>query len=724
MRKCYSVFLSVKVLFFLSIFLVGQLKAQVTVSTPVPSGIVYVSDTEPGVVIFGIRNTNAIPITITGIGAYLESVAGTGTYSLWYHPTAVTGAPSAITVANGWVKLAPSGTVTPVSNSVIPLITGLSLTVPSNTTYRLAIEGPIHAPYYGTAGSTGDLFSGGGLLIYAQANSNSPTYAGTFPSSPTSFTPRSFYGTITFVPAGSCIDPPTAGTPVVPALACIGSNITLDLTGNTIGTGQTYQWQYSTDDVNWTDVGPASPSQILNTPASPTGYYRARITCGATTVNSTSAFVPASAPLSGTYTINSANPTNGTNFQNFTDAVARLSSCGVINPVTFNVASGSGPYNEQITIPQIIGASSTNTVTFNCNDVTIQATPVTDKRHIVQLNGADYVTISNLKIQAITGSTYGWGIHLTNDANRNTIQNCTIDMSAVTSTTQANSGCIVGSGTMTSVTADGSASNNIIRNNTIIGGYQGIIMNGATGSVNAVQNMITGNMISDFYANGIELTDNDGSIVSNNDISRSTRVAVTTFTGIELGAGNINCVVNANRIHDTHNAATTQSGTAYGISSSANDAIAGSENKITNNLVYNLNSTTGTQYGLYNSSSDGARYYHNTVVLSHPGSTAGITRGFYQTGVATNIDIKNNIIYIARGGTGVKYALYFGTNTSTITSNNNILFNASSAGTNGIGSFGTAGSATLADWQAANGAAYDQQSINIDPQFTNPCSGK
>lgn len=724
MRKFYLSFLLRKGLLVVVLFLVSQLRAQVTVSTAVPSGVVYVSDTDPGVLVFGVRNTNSTPIIITGIGSYLEAVAGTGTYSLWYHPTTVTGAPAAITAANGWIKLTPSGTVTPTSNSVIPLITGLNLTIPANTTYRLALEGPVHAPYYGIAGSTGDVFSAGGLLIYAQANAASPTYGGTFPSSPASFTPRSFYGTITFVPANTCTDPPTAGTVVAPAQACIGSPITLDLTGNSIGTGQTYQWQSSPDNVSWSNVGTASSTPIFVTPAvTATAYYRARVTCGATTVNSPGVLVTANAPLSGTYSINSGSATGGTNFQTFGAAIARLTTCGITGSVTFNVTAGSGPYNEQITIPQISGVSATKTITFNCNDVTLQATPVTADRHLVRLNGADYVTIKNLKILAVTGSTFGWGVHLTNEADHNTIENCTIDMSAVTSTTQSNSAGIVASGSTTVVTTDGSASFNTIRNNTVIGAYQGIIMNGATGALNSEQNLITGNTIRDFYANGIELTDNNGTVISNNNISRATRAAVTTFAGVELGAGNINCVVNGNRIHDTHNAATTQTGTAYGVYSNAGDAAAGSENKVINNLIYNFNSGSGTIYGLYNSGSDGVRYYHNTVVLNHAAATAGVTRGFYQTTLATNIDIKNNIIYIARGGTGIKYCLYFGTTTSGITSNNNILFNSSTGGTNGIGSFGTAGSATLADWKTANSAAYDQQSISLDPQFANPSTG-
>ena len=42
-----------------------------------------------------------------------------------------------------------------------------------------------------------------------------------------------------------CTNPPTAGTANVEPNSgiCIGTNIILSLTGNTIGSGQTYQWQ-------------------------------------------------------------------------------------------------------------------------------------------------------------------------------------------------------------------------------------------------------------------------------------------------------------------------------------------------------------------------------------------------------------------------------------------------------------------------------------------------
>jgi|GEM_PF-2927765 len=67
-------------------------------------------------------------------------------------------------------------------------------------------------------------------------------------------------------------------------------------------------------------------------------------------------------PLNGIYTINPAAPTQGTNFNSFTDAVDKLECAGITGPVIFDVYPGT--YNEQVTIPYVEGVSTNNTITF------------------------------------------------------------------------------------------------------------------------------------------------------------------------------------------------------------------------------------------------------------------------------------------------------------------------------------------------------------------------
>lgn len=527
--------------------------------------------------------------------------------------------------------------------------------------------------------------------------------------------------------ATPCTSPPDPGTATASATpVCSGASVTLNLSGHTQGTGQTYVWESAPALAGpYTAISSSSANSNFTINPTVTAFYRAQVTCSGNTQPSVPVEVVVTPPLpGGTYTINPALPPGSGNYQTITAAVNAL-SCGIAGPVVFNVAPGSGPYNEQVVVPPVTGTSAVNTVTFYGDGATIQATPVTGTRYLVRLDGADFITFRKFNLVALPGSTFGWGFHLTNGADNNTIDSCSIDVSAVTSTTQSNSGGIVGSGSATSVTSAGNASNNMISNNTITGGYQGIIMIGTATSQNALNNTITKNEVKDWLVTGIEITHANGGVISYNNIHRTNRtdIGTTVSQNIEIGAGSINCIINGNRIHDSHTSAVTQSGTIYGIYANGADAPAGSENRVINNLVYKMNSLTGTIYGLYNSSSDGFYYYHNTVVLDHAAATAGITRGFYQLTTATNIQVRNNIIVIARGGTGVKYCLYFGTTTSSITSNTNVLLNTSTTGTNGIGSFGATGFATLLDWQGANGGAYDQQSVSIDPLFADPANG-
>jgi hypothetical protein len=61
----------------------------------------------------------------------------------------------------------------------------------------------------------------------------------------------------------------------------MGSNFTLNLAGGTTGTSQTYQWQSSPDNVNWTDIAGATNGSLTTSQTTDT-YYRCRVTCGVT----------------------------------------------------------------------------------------------------------------------------------------------------------------------------------------------------------------------------------------------------------------------------------------------------------------------------------------------------------------------------------------------------------------------------------------------------------
>jgi len=427
--------------------------------------------------------------------------------------------------------------------------------------------------------------------------------------------------------------------------------------------------------------------------------------------------------LAGAYTIDAASPTAGTNYQSFNDAAADLDNRGVCGPVTLTVAPSSGPYNEQVTLEEIAGTSAINTVTFKGNLETLTFAPIAADRHLIKLDGAQYVTIDSLTIVG-TGTTYGYGVLLTNEADFNTVSNCVIDLTAVTSTSSANSSGILSSGSTTSATTGADNTNwSAFSGNTIQGAYYGIRLNGATGGLDAKGNVVLNNTIQDFYSYGVYLDDNDSTQVIGNDISRPNRTSVTTFNGVYLTAGNRDIDIEKNRIHNTHGNASSLTGSSYAIYFTGCDAPVGQENRAVNNLVYDFNSN-GTIYALYNSSSNGAYYYHNSISLDHTAATAGTTRGFYQTTTASNIDVRNNIFSITRGGSGIKHGLYFNSTGSTITSDNNDIYvNSAGSGAQRIGRYGTTEFATLANWQTANSNAYDQNSADSNPLFVSAATG-
>ncbi|MFC5269295.1 T9SS type A sorting domain-containing protein [Adhaeribacter terreus] len=523
----------------------------------------------------------------------------------------------------------------------------------------------------------------------------------------------------TLTPASACTSPPTPGTVTSSASSvCAGANFTLTLNGFSTGSGQTFQWESSTNGTTWTPIAGATGASVTVNQAVAT-FYRNSVTCGTSTVSSAPLQVTTIPALSGIYTINGANPTGGTNFQTFAAAINALTCAGISSAVTFNVTNGT--YNEQIVIPEISGASATNTITFNGNGATLSASPVTGNRDMIRLFGADYVTINNFNI-ATTGtgtSDFGWGIHFMNAADHNTISNNTINIGSL-STTESNSVGIIFSNSSTSVTTTGSnnGNNNVISGNTINGAYRGIMMHGLP--ANPGNNQIINNTIKDFYTTGIEVNGMNGTLVEGNDISRPTRTTVIAFNGITLAGTAQNTIVSKNRIHNTHGNASSLTTAVNGIISSSNDAPGGFENIVKNNLIYDVNNTTGAVVGMSNTGSDGVYYYHNTINLDNPNGT-GTARGFYQTTAAANLKLINNIIVVATGGVQAnQHAIYLNAPTTVIESNRNDLY----VPTGHTGYFSATSRTTLADWQAANVTTpFDMNSVAVNPLFTNMTVG-
>jgi len=95
----------------------------------------------------------------------------------------------------------------------------------------------------------------------------------------------------------------------------------------------------------------------------------------------------------------------GLDYETFTDAVIDLISIGVSAPVTFYIASET--YTEQIVIPEITGASETNTITFqsesgDSTDVILTYSADSTNHYTLMLDGADYIIFKDMTLSSIS----------------------------------------------------------------------------------------------------------------------------------------------------------------------------------------------------------------------------------------------------------------------------------------------------------------------------------
>lgn len=159
-----------------------------------------------GSVTFNVQNTNAYDIVIKGIQCHLGSTA-TNNIQLLYNPSPYVDSATPWdfgTVGagqNGWIS---AGTAV-VSNSntangIVPVLTGLFLTIPAGATYQLGLSATTMQYSTLTNGGGINTFSGGGVNL---TTGDGISWGGTvYPSTPANY-PRGLIGGITFIQAGT-----------------------------------------------------------------------------------------------------------------------------------------------------------------------------------------------------------------------------------------------------------------------------------------------------------------------------------------------------------------------------------------------------------------------------------------------------------------------------------------------------------------------------------------
>lgn len=361
----------------------------------------------------------------------------------------------------------------------------------------------------------------------------------------------------------------------------------------------------------------------------------------------------ASAQLSGSYTIDATSPASATNYQSVSSAVSDLSSGtradgGPVNgpavsgPVTLRIVTGTGPYNEQITIPAIAGASAVNTIRLTGGPgremISYSGTTTTD-RQVIKISGARHIRLDSLTLLN-TDASFGYGVHITNSADSNQVTNCVISVN--NASTSANFAGITISGATVTTNGDW-GDDNLIQGNNISGGYYGITMRGISTTVYNQRNKVLNNVMQDYYFYGIYcIYQNKTEVDGNTTTARST--ATTSCYGIFLSSVDSLVSCDNNRINVM--------GT-YGIycANVNNQGGTGTYRaRMTNNMIGGT--CLGTSpYGIYMTTNcRNLDIWHNSV-----SQTSGNGRCIYILSGNGN-DVRNNSFAIFGSATG--YAAY------------------------------------------------------------------
>lgn len=450
--------------------------------------------------------------------------------------------------------------------------------------------------------------------------------------------------------------------------------------------------------------------------------------------------------LSGTYTIDASGTATATTFKDIVSAITYLTSAGtrpdggpsnsapfgVSGPVVFDVATGSGPYTGQVVLPNVTGASLTNTVTINGNGNTIQWAPTASDKAVVRFNNGDFYRLKNFTIKT-TNTTYGWGIHFYTNSDNNIVDSCTIDISIVTSSLNTNSCGIAFSGSLTSPTTSGiNGYNNTISNNLIKGSttsyglYYGIVGGPSNTVANVSANKFINNTVQDFYSYAFYWQYGNSTVFDGNTIKRTaSKTLFTTTYGFYFTNGSRNDTIRNNIVKDLFIGSPTTTTQCFGIYSINCTGLSTTQPNVVDNNLFNFNTGSGSQFAFYMLSAFNYAFRNNTVAFHNTTVTATYqTIGLYSnsaTSVTSNFQMKNNVFYNNRTST---VGLFYSIMCAGTFLGNDLSKNAyyGTASTYKMASIGGADYLTFNDYKATTGG-QDANSSDYNPNFVNASTG-
>ncbi|MFC2111477.1 hypothetical protein ACFLQ5_03400, partial [Bacteroidota bacterium] len=376
------------------------------------------------------------------------------------------------------------------------------------------------------------------------------------------------------------------------------------------------------------NIGPHMIKSWTSLPNDSTDLYNANDTL----YNS---FFACSNILNGTYTVGGASA----DFTTIADVITALNNCGVAGPTIFKI--NSGVYNEQIVLSDSIpGLSAINTITFtsvtgDSSDVILQYATDASSNYVVLIDGAIYITISNLTLKS-TGTTDAYVVSLQNNAEFNIINNCKI-IGPIGNNFEARNIFV----------SDDANHNNKFLNNYILDGNYGIYLQGNY-SAHHKGNHVEGNVIHNFYQYGIYSYYQDSVSIIGNDLSTNpgSNSSIYGVYAYYCDGGDVN--ISGNNIELVADASFN------GIYLSSCNGSAGNEFLVSNNMISITGTSTSTwARAVYSTGSSNYKFYNNSIMQK----TIGNNEAMYFSGSSSTsygIKLRNNIIANYSGGLALK----------------------------------------------------------------------
>jgi hypothetical protein len=321
--------------------------------------------------------------------------------------------------------------------------------------------------------------------------------------------------------------------------------------------------------------------------------------------------------LSGEYFIGGSSP----DFTTLTQAVQQLNKYGISSSVTFNIRDDNSPYQEQINILPITGASEINTITF-------QPDPTNTKDAIITFNAEDYNAIYTLEMKRASyvkikdlilmaeNDSYGTVINMNGLCHHDTISGCTI----ISTSPGGNNHGIYSYG--------GLLKNIYITGNKFTNGYSGIYLSGSYEDIKQDIEILENDFGGNSYGIRIEGGSNSLKILKNTINCTGQGIEISDFTGSPIYKG-----------------------------------------LIANNFI-NMKESNYNTIGLYLRYASYLQIYFNTVKIGEQNNQED-SKAFSVEG-GSNIDVQNNIFC----NFGKGYAYHIGYSVSFEQSDYNALFTA------------------------------------------------